>query len=211
MSDGRRSEQGKCSQHAGHRKDKCGTLPITIPRAPEFVSDNRPFDNFSRPLAPQSGQSVRIRIFDHRIEVYFADVLQLACERLRGKEARIDYRHVIWSLVRKPGAFARYVYRDEMFPTITFRKAYDNIQTVKSGIKGDVEYLRILHLAAGASESDVEAALASQLAAGTPVTVDATKAFALNGGSCTPNVPPELSLPAVDLTVYNSLLTQVSA
>ncbi len=157
------------------------------------------------------GQSVRVHLFDHRIEVYFADVLQLACERLRGKEARIDYRHVIWSLVRKPGAFARYVYRDELFPTITFRKAYDAIQTVKSGIRGDVEYLRILHLAAGASESDVEAALASQLAAGTPVTADATKAIALNSGSTTQIVPPELFMPVVDLTIYNSLLTQVSA
>ena len=29
---------------------------------------------------------------------------------------RIDYRHVIWSLVRKPGAFAQYRYRDDLFP-----------------------------------------------------------------------------------------------
>jgi len=36
---------------------------------------------------------------------------------------RIDYRHVIWSLVRKPGRFARYVYREEMFPSVVFRRA----------------------------------------------------------------------------------------
>ena len=39
--------------------------------------------------------------------------------------ARIDYRHVIFSLVRKPGAFARYRYREALFPTVTFRCAYD--------------------------------------------------------------------------------------
>ena len=34
----------------------------------------------------------------------------------------------IWSLVRKPGGFARYVYREEMFPQPVFRAAYDAIQ-----------------------------------------------------------------------------------
>jgi len=37
----------------------------------------------------------------------------------------IDYRHIIWSLVRKPGAIARYRYREDMFPTLVFRRAYD--------------------------------------------------------------------------------------
>jgi hypothetical protein len=34
---------------------------------------------------------------------------------------------VIWSLVRKPGAFAAYRYRDDLFPTTTFRLAYDRL------------------------------------------------------------------------------------
>ena len=42
---------------------------------------------------------------------------QLTCERLPGRNGhRINYRHMIWSLVRKPGAFARYRYREELFP-----------------------------------------------------------------------------------------------
>ena len=106
------------------------------------------------------GEWVRVRVFEDRLEVHFADALQLACERLRGRNLhRIDYRHVIWSLVRKPGAFARYVYREEMFPSLVFRRAYDAIQTPHHGIKGDLEYLRILHLAASTMEADVEAAL----------------------------------------------------
>jgi site-specific recombinase XerC len=45
--------------------------------------------------------------------------------RVRGEgAARIDYRHVIWSLVTKPGAFARYRYRGQLFPTLAFRRAY---------------------------------------------------------------------------------------
>ena len=205
------------------------------PRVPEEIAAMRPLvvsrsPEYSEMLVPTAstsiirvkscaysvpsrliGQTVRVRLFEQRIEVYFADVLQLACERLHGKEVRIDYRHVIWSLVRKPGAFARYVYRDAMFPTITFRKAYDAIQATKPGIKGDVEYLRILHLAASTSESDVDDALASQLEAGSVVSAEATKAKALKLGDAAQTIPPELSMPAVDLTIYNSLLTEIAS
>jgi hypothetical protein len=74
------------------------------------------------------GEVLKVWIFDDRLEAYYADELQLACERVRGRgQHRIDYRHVFWSLVRKPGAFARHVYREEMFPSLVFRRAYDAI------------------------------------------------------------------------------------
>jgi hypothetical protein len=105
-------------------------------------------------IATASFEWVRVRIFEDRLEVRFADELQLACERLRGRGLhRIDYRHVIWSLVRKPGGFARYVYREEMFPSLVFRVAYDAIQAAQPGTRGDLEYLRILHLAASTRRS----------------------------------------------------------
>ena len=62
------------------------------------------------------------------------------------------------SLVRKPGAFAAYRYRDELFPTTTFRQAYDRL--VSGGVqRANREYVRILHLAATTSEAEVETAL----------------------------------------------------
>ena len=80
-------------------------------------------------------------------------------ERQRGRgNVSIDYRHVIWSLVRKPGAFARYRYRETLFPTLTFRRAYDAL-VERLGSRADLEYVRILHLAASTSETGVEAAL----------------------------------------------------
>jgi hypothetical protein len=82
---------------------------------------------------------------------------------------------VIWSLVRKPGAFARYVYREEMFPQLVFRKAYDAIQEVQAGTRGDLEYLRILHLAASTMEADVAAALSLLHGAGKTITAEAVK------------------------------------
>ena len=41
------------------------------------------------------------------------------------QRSRINHRHVIWSLVKKPGACTRYHWRDRRFPTLSFRRTYD--------------------------------------------------------------------------------------
>jgi hypothetical protein len=65
-------------------------------------------------------------------------------------------------LVRKPGAFARYRYREDLYPSLTFRRAYDALVRTH-GERADVEYLRILHLAANAGETRVGEVLAAVL------------------------------------------------
>jgi hypothetical protein len=152
------------------------------------------------------GETVRVRIYEERIEVAYANTTQLVCERLRGDNRhRIDYRHVIWSLVQKPGGFARYVYREEMFPQLVFRKAYDAIQARDAGTRGDLEYLRILHLAASTMESDVQAALERLLSEDRAITIDAVKAIV----SPAKIEIPELVPPTVDLTSYDTLIEEV--
>jgi len=156
------------------------------------------------------GQVLRVRIYEDRIEARLGDKVELSCERLVGRnQHRIDYRHVIWSLVRKPGALARYVYRDEMFPSLTFRRAYDAIQTPHHGVRGDLEYLRILHLAASTMQSDVEAALAILLDGGQPVTAEAVKALVTR--TTEPTAVPDLTSEAVDLCMYDALIPEVAA
>jgi hypothetical protein len=105
------------------------------------------------------GEVVDLRLYAETIEVWHGERLVATMERQRGRgSVTIDYRHVIWSLVRKPGAFARYRYREALFPTLTFRRAYDALSE-RLGSAADVEYVRILHLAASTSESAVERAL----------------------------------------------------
>ena len=90
---------------------------------------------------------------------------------------------MIWSLVRKPGAFARYVYREELFPSLDVPARLRRASaTAQPGVRGDLEYLRILHLAASTMEADVEAALELLLAEGRRVTADAVKAL-VNGAA----------------------------
>lgn len=72
------------------------------------------------------GEQVRILVHADRLDVYYRERAVASLPRLRGRgDARIDYHHVIFSLVRKPGAFARYRWREELFPSVTFRRAYD--------------------------------------------------------------------------------------
>jgi transposase len=112
------------------------------------------------------GEWVDVRLYAERLEVYYAGEPVAEIERLRGRgRAAIDYRHLIWSLIRKPGAFARYRYREALFPSQVFRRAYDALQA-RCGGRADVEYVRILHLAAGTCEGEVEAVLADLLADG---------------------------------------------
>jgi len=154
------------------------------------------------------GEWVKVRIFEDRVVVRYAGKDELDCERLRGRNLhRIDYRHVIWSLVQKPGGFARYVYREEMFPSVVFRRAYDAIQTPHHGVKGDLEYLRILHHAATSMEADVEAALALLLTDQKPLTASAVKAL-VTASAVAVEIPKLAPLP-VDLTVYDALLAEV--
>jgi len=155
------------------------------------------------------GEQVEARIGAETIEVWYAGSLVQTMERLRGQSKhRIDYRHVIDWLVRKPGAFARYVYREDMYPTVTFRRAYDLLQLQEPG-RADRVYVQVLELAAKDGEARVEAALLKLLDQGGPVSVPAVRTLL---GCDTPlSVAAQVSVPAVDLRLYDTLLEGVSA
>jgi hypothetical protein len=150
-------------------------------------------------------ERVRVRVYERTLEIYYAQKKQLVIERLVGRNShRINYRHVIWSLVQKPGAFARYRYREDLFPSVTFRHAYDAITQDEPSVAKDLCYLRILHLAAATSETDVEAALCVVLDAREVPEVEAVKA--LTGATRTPPSAPVMAALEVDLGAYDALL-----
>ena len=149
------------------------------------------------------GMEVEVRLYADHLEGYYKGQLVERMERIHGRgEARIDYRHIIGSLVRKPGAFARYRYREQMFPTHTFRLAYDALRRWR-GERADVEYVRILHLAATTMESDVDRVLKGLLQSGE--SFDYATVHRLS----TPAPPPVPGLSlrdTVDLGIYDRLL-----
>lgn len=145
---------------------------------------------------------VEVRLHPDVVEVWYRNKLTESMPRLRGARAhRIDYRHVIWSLVRKPGAFARYRYREELFPSLVFRRAYDALVAARRE-RADVEYVRVLHLAASTMQSDVEAVLEGMLARGERPDFLAVKALTKPEKTSI----PELHIPAPDLSMYDRLI-----
>ena len=105
-------------------------------------------------------------------------------------------------MVKKPGAFARYRYREELFPTLTFRRGYDRLREGRAERAADLEYLRILHLAASTMESEVEIAVALLLEEGEVPLYDCVRSLL---GQSKPEVP-EVATPQVDLALYDGLL-----
>jgi hypothetical protein len=150
------------------------------------------------------GTTVTVRVRAEVLELYVGTSCALTLPRLSGRfQARIDYHHLIFSLIRKPGAFAQYRYRDELFPSLTFRTLYDTLAE-RQPSRADREYLRILHLAASTSEADVEAALLLLGENRNTPTFDAVRE--LVHSSQVPQLPP-LSRPQLDFQVYDALLS----
>ena len=115
------------------------------------------------------GEKVEVRLYVEHVEVWYAQQESVRFPRLRGRQKHaINYRHIIDWLVRKPGAFANYVYREELFPTSRFRMAYDALREAQPK-RADKEYLEILYLAARQSETAVDEALRTLLGSDRPV------------------------------------------
>ena len=151
------------------------------------------------------GERVQARIHMDHIEVWYAQRMVESFPRLRGEgKHSINYRHVIDWLVRKPGAFADYRYREDLFPTIRFRMAYDWLKGKKGEGRADREYLKILHLAASESESGVEAALALLFDFDADIDAETVKGLVDAGIELT--APRDVTIDEVDLTTYDQLL-----
>ncbi len=105
------------------------------------------------------GYTLTADIYQKHIELRYGRRLIQTMERLPHDEgASINYRHIIGRLLRKPGAFAHYQYRECLFPRLIFRKAYDAL-VAESPSHGHKHYLQILHLAAIGNENEVACAL----------------------------------------------------
>lgn len=78
------------------------------------------------------GHRLKIRLYSAHLEAWLGGVKVFECERLRSSAQtrhpkRIDWRHMLPSLRHKPGAFARWVMRDAMFPRSEYAQAWQRI------------------------------------------------------------------------------------
>ncbi len=133
----------------------CKELQVVVSRFSTIAVASNVYSVPSRLI----GTTILVRVRSEHLEGYVGTTRVFEIPRQIGKHHHlIDYHHVIHSLVRKPGAFAAYRYRDDLFPTTTFRLAYDRLMSGGAG-RADRDYVRILYLAATSSEAEVETAL----------------------------------------------------
>jgi hypothetical protein len=152
------------------------------------------------------GHRVTVRIHEWHLDVYYQSTLVETLPRLVGESRHhVNYRHVIDSLLRKPGGFRDYRYRDDLFPSLLFRRAWEQLNRWKSPRRADLAYLRILRLAARTMESEVSAALEVLLA--TPGPWNETDVERLVEPEAIP--VPELVCAEVQLQQYDRLLSEV--
>lgn len=149
-------------------------------------------------------ETVEVRLYAEHLEIRYGQQKVETLPRLRGEGRHyIQYRHVIDWLVRKPGAFEHYRYRQDLFPTHRFRRAYDQLKDRLNG-RSSQEYLRILHTAARENETAVDEALGQLLEGGQVISAERVRELA--SASTALARPREVSIDKVELTVYDALL-----
>jgi hypothetical protein len=150
------------------------------------------------------GERVEVRLYAEVLEVWYAQKMIERIPRIRGRNGhRINYRHVIGWLVRKPGAFENYRYRADLFPTSRFRMAYDALQQSIPG-RAHKDYLRILKLAARENESAVDEALRFLIDAEQAVSFHAVEVL-VHEATALP-APTDVRIDDLDLEGYDALL-----
>ncbi|RIK37065.1 MAG: IS21 family transposase [Chloroflexi bacterium] len=151
------------------------------------------------------GCLVNVQVHEWHLDVGYGSQTVLTLPRLRGHgQQQINYRHLVDSLLRKPGGFRDYRYREALFPRLVFRQAWERLNRWLSPRRADLAYLRILRLAAQTLESDVAAALAQLLPCAEPWDETAVEALLPR------RVPPvpEVQRGVVSLAAYDQLLQE---
>jgi transposase len=195
------------------QEERLHLRPLPVRPLPAYRESYATVSRASAVRVLKHSYSVSSRLIGHRLRVRLhADIVELhhRGERVAlmdriigGGKHKIDYRHIIHTLVRKPGAFRRYVFREALFPSLDFRRAYDALLSA-SADQSDMEYVRILHLAASDGEECVRGVLAGLLSAAILPTYEAVRAQVR--GERVPEGVPYLNITAPDLNLYDRLL-----
>jgi len=116
--------------------------PLPTRRTVDFEEIDAPvskYGTFSAKCALYSvpsrlaGHRLKVRLYSAHLEAWLGGVKVFECERLYANTQnrhpkRIDWRHMLPSLKRKPGAFARWVLRDAMFPRSEYAHTWQHIR-----------------------------------------------------------------------------------
>ena len=154
------------------------------------------------------GERVDVRIYANHLEVWYAGKLIEQMERLRGEgKAAINYRHIIHSLVKKPGAFERYRFQSSLYPRVIFRVAYDELKQRLDG-RAEREYLQLLKLAAEESEDLVAEILRGMVERGEAIRPERVREMIVERRNERLPRIPKIEINTAPLQIYDLLLSE---
>jgi len=183
-----------------NRLEACKRLQLKVGPSSTIRVNHNTYSVNSRLINEQ----IEVRLYAEHIEIWYGQRCLEEIPRLRGENKhRINYRHVIDWLLRKPGAFTNYRYRSDLFPTHRFRMAYDYLQQ-QDPARSNKEYLGILELSAKESETAVDEALNFLIDGSHPLTLTNVEAIVASGGRL--ESAKDIDVSDVDLSLYDSLI-----
>ena len=151
------------------------------------------------------GLELEVRIHQDHLELRYRNECLERMPRLFGcGKEDIDFRHVIDSLSRKPGAFVNYKYVNHMYPTTRFRMTYDQLLQNTTEPAAVKQYLQLLYAAKHEGLDLVDDALRGFLTKGQAIKVD--DVLKLVASKQQFPAPTDVHVEAPDLSTFDSLL-----
>jgi hypothetical protein len=154
------------------------------------------------------GRKLEVHLFDDRLDCFLGPTPVITLARLRTERPhrghRIDYRHVIGTLRRKPQALRHLIYRDALFPRSAYARAWQAIDAALPPKPACRLMVGLLDLAASqACEAALAERLEAILEAGQLPDLAALKTAFM------PKAAPvaDVDIPPPDIAGYDSLLT----
>jgi transposase len=183
------------------RLDTCTTISLTV-KSDSIIRVKR---NAYSVSSKYVGLRMEVRIHQDHLELWYRNQRMERMPRQfgYGKEA-IDFRHVIDSLVRKPGAFVNYKYVNHMYPTTRFRMAYDQLVKTTTDASAVKQYLKLLYAAKHEGLDVVDDTLRWFFSTGK--TIKAVDVLEVVASKQQLPAPTDVDVDAPDLLAFDSLL-----
>ncbi len=194
-------EVATLSSLPSQRRSTCTSIFVTV-KSDSVIRVKR---NAYSVSSKYIGLPMEVRIHQDHLELWYKNecVERMPRQLGYGKEA-IDFRHVIDSLVRKPGAFVNYKYVNHMYPTTRFRMAYDALLKNTTEASAVKQYLKLLYAAKHEGLDVVDDALRWFLTTGTAIQAKAVLQVVASKQQLP--APTAVHVDAPDLSAFDSLL-----
>jgi transposase InsO family protein len=182
-------------------------LPARVSKFGVFTVKGEQYSAPSRLI----GHRIIVRVYTKHIECYLGGKLVYECPRAVRRDGhryirRIDYRHMVENLKRKPNAFARWIFRDDVFPRAIYRQTWEMLSAQLPERQACKTIVGLLSLAADGHEATLAKELEQLYARNELPDVDALEQQIAPRPTDVPSVVVEL--PA--LASYDALLEVAS-